>query len=72
MRGGFKTTAATQQNRNPAALRTYQAINESLSVRSTLLCFAMLLAIVVCGVGVYSVDASNETVVDGYGVVARH
>lgn len=32
----------------------------------------MLLAIVVCGLGVYSVDASSDVVVDGYGVVARH
>jgi hypothetical protein len=32
----------------------------------------MLLAILVCGFGVYSVDAANETVVDGYGVVSEY
>jgi hypothetical protein len=72
MRGGFKTTASAQQNRNRRAVNTDQPTIESLSVRATLLCFAMLLAIVVFGVGVYSVDASDETVVDGYGVVARY
>jgi hypothetical protein len=30
----------------------------------------MLVAIVLCGLGVYSVDASDQMVVDGYGVVA--
>jgi hypothetical protein len=32
----------------------------------------MFFAIVVCGLGVYSVDAGSDTVVDGYGVVAEH
>jgi hypothetical protein len=40
-------------------------------VRAALLCFAMLTAIIVCGLGVYSSDASDQSaVVDGYGVVA--
>ena len=41
-------------------------------MRSTIICFVMLLAITICGLGVYSVDASDESVVDGYGVVASH
>lgn len=41
-------------------------------MRSALLCFAMLLAIVFAGLGVYSVDAGSQEAVDGYGVVAQH
>jgi hypothetical protein len=32
----------------------------------------MLIAILMCGLGVYSVDAGDQIVIDGYGVVARH
>ncbi|MDQ6435195.1 hypothetical protein RB623_14150 [Mesorhizobium sp. LHD-90] len=40
-------------------------------MRSALLSLAMLVAIVLFGMGVYSVDAGSEqAVVDGYGVVA--
>jgi hypothetical protein len=39
-------------------------------LRAALLCFAMLTAIIVCGLGVYSSDASDQAVVDGYGVIA--
>jgi hypothetical protein len=30
----------------------------------------MIIAVVMCGLGVYSVDASTHQPVDGYGVVA--
>ena len=41
------------------------------SVKAALLSFAMLAAIVVCGVGIYAADAANNhNAVDGYGVVA--
>jgi hypothetical protein len=40
-------------------------------MKAALLSFAMLAAIVVCGVGIYAADASTEhAVVDGYGVTA--
>ncbi len=39
-------------------------------VRSALLTFAMLIGVMLCGLGVYSVDASGHQPVDGYGVVA--
>jgi hypothetical protein len=40
-------------------------------VKAALLSFAMLAAIVVCGVGIYAADAANNHLaVDGYGVVA--
>jgi len=38
-------------------------------VKAALLSFAMIAAIAVCGVGIYSADASNgQAAVDGYGV----
>ena len=41
------------------------------SVKAALLSFAMLSAIVVCGLGIYAADAANNHVaVDGYGVVS--
>jgi len=39
-------------------------------LKSALLSFAMLSAIVLCGFGIYSADAGDHRVVDGYGVVA--
>ena len=40
-------------------------------MKAALLSFAMLAAIVVCGVGIYAADAANNhNAVDGYGVVA--
>ena len=39
------------------------------SVKAALLSFAMLSAIVLCGLGIYSADAANNhNAVDGYGV----
>ena len=44
---------------------------EMNSVKAALLSFAMLSAIVLCGLGIYSADAANNHhAVDGYGVVA--
>lgn len=40
-------------------------------MRAALLSFAMFAALILCGFGVYTVDASDQTVVDGYGVVAH-
>lgn len=40
------------------------------AVRSALLTFAMLSAIVFWGAGIYTADAAGDLVVDGYGVVA--
>lgn len=40
------------------------------TLKSALLCFAMLSAIVFLGLGIYSVDAGDQQAVDGYGVVA--
>jgi hypothetical protein len=38
-------------------------------MKAALLSFAMLAAIVVCGIGIYAADASTgHAVVDGYGV----
>jgi hypothetical protein len=40
-------------------------------VKAALLSFAMLAAIVACGVGIYASDAaSGHAVVDGYGISA--
>lgn len=40
-------------------------------MKAALLTFAMLSAIVVCGLGIYSADAATDhAVVDGYGVTA--
>lgn len=40
-------------------------------MKAALLSFAMLAAIIVCGVGIYSADAANNhNAVDGYGVTA--
>ena len=40
-------------------------------VKAALLSFAMLAAIVVCGIGIYAADASGgHAVVDGYGISA--
>ncbi|MGE0502837.1 MAG: hypothetical protein AB7I79_16960 [Rhizobiaceae bacterium] len=40
-------------------------------VKAALLSFAMLSAIVVCGIGIYAADAATgHAVVDGYGVTA--
>lgn len=42
-------------------------------MKAAFLCFAMLAAICVCGIGIYSADAStNHAVIDGYGVSATH
>jgi hypothetical protein len=42
------------------------------TLKAALLCFAMLAAIAIGGIGIYSADAaSDHAVVDGYGVVAR-
>ena len=43
---------------------------EMTIVKSTLLLFAMLSGIVMWGFGIYSADAGDQRVVDGYGVVA--
>ena len=43
---------------------------EMTAVKSALLFFAMLSAIVMCGFGIYSADAGDHQVVDGYGVIA--
>lgn len=43
--------------------------NEMSNVKSALIFFAMLSAIVMCGFGIYSADAGDHQVVDGYGVV---
>ncbi|MER8725740.1 hypothetical protein [Mesorhizobium sp. M0701] len=41
------------------------------SVKAAFLSFAMLSAIVLCGLGIYSADAANDhNAVDGYGVTA--
>ncbi|MEI5681391.1 hypothetical protein AAAK29_23410 [Mesorhizobium sp. CCNWLW179-1] len=41
------------------------------AVKAALLSFAMLSAIVICGLGIYAADASaDHNVVDGYGVTA--
>jgi hypothetical protein len=40
------------------------------NVKSALLFLAMLSAIIISGFGIYSADAGDHTVVDGYGVVA--
>jgi hypothetical protein len=56
-------------NRVRAAMRT--ASTWVTSVKAALLSLAMLCALVVCGIGIYSADASNNHyAVDGYGVVA--
>ena len=40
-------------------------------VKAALLSIAMLTAIIICGAGIYSADAStNHAVVDGYGISA--
>ena len=44
---------------------------EMTSVKAALLSFAMLASIVMCGVGIYAADATNDhNAVDGYGVTA--
>ena len=41
-------------------------------MKAALLCFAMLAAIAISGIGIYGADASaNHMAVDGYGVIAR-
>jgi|GEM_PF-5181188 hypothetical protein len=40
-------------------------------MRAALLSFMMLIALIFCGLGVYSVDASDKLVVDGYGISSR-
>lgn len=47
-----------------------EALTEMTPLKSALLFFAMLSAIVLCGFGIYSADAGDQRVVDGYGVVA--
>ncbi|AZO64435.1 hypothetical protein EOC93_30115 [Mesorhizobium sp. M6A.T.Ce.TU.002.03.1.1] len=48
-----------------------KAQQEMTSVKAALLSFAMLSAIVLCGLGTYSGDAAaNHNAVDGYGVTA--
>jgi len=42
------------------------------AVKAAILCFAMVAGICICGIGIYSADAStNHFAVDGYGVSAR-
>jgi len=41
-------------------------------LRTALLSFAMLIALTLFGFGVYTVDAGDQAVVDGYGVVAHN
>lgn len=50
----------------------YRGFNsEMTTVKAAFLSFAMLSAIVVCGLGIYAADAaSNHNAVDGYGVTA--
>ncbi len=48
-----------------------KAATEMNTVKSALLFFAMLSVIVMCGFGIYSADAGDHVVVDGYGVVAQ-
>jgi hypothetical membrane protein len=44
---------------------------EMTTVKAAFLSFAMLSAIVLCGVGIYAADAANDhNAVDGYGVTA--
>lgn len=41
------------------------------TLKAALLSLAMICAITVCGIGIYSADAANDHVaVDGYGVIA--
>jgi hypothetical protein len=48
-----------------------KAQQEMTSVKAALLSFAMLSAIVLCGLGTYAGDAAaNHNAVDGYGVTA--
>ncbi|TIS97066.1 MAG: hypothetical protein E5W72_06025 [Mesorhizobium sp.] len=48
-----------------------KAQQEMTSVKAALLSFAMLSAIVLCGLGTYAGDAANNhNAVDGYGVTA--
>lgn len=47
-----------------------EVLTEMTALKSALLFFAMLSAIVICGFGIYSADAGDHLVVDGYGVVA--
>jgi hypothetical protein len=57
-------------NRVRAAMRTASKPGIT-TVKAALLSFAMLAAIVVCGVGIYAADAANNHLaVDGYGVVS--
>jgi hypothetical membrane protein len=48
-----------------------KAQQEMTSVKAALLSFAMVSAIVLCGLGIYAADAANNhNAVDGYGVTA--
>ncbi|RUV34679.1 hypothetical protein EOB49_24830 [Mesorhizobium sp. M7A.F.Ca.MR.148.00.0.0] len=48
-----------------------KAQQEMTSVKAAFLSFAMLSAIVLCGLGIYAADAANNhNAVDGYGVTA--
>ena len=48
-----------------------EARTEMSPLKSALLSFAMLSAIVVCGIGIYAADAaSGHAVIDGYGITA--
>lgn len=48
-----------------------KAQQEMTSVKAALLSLAMLSAIVICGLGIYTADAANDhNAVDGYGVTA--
>ena len=59
---------------NPVRARTAESKNlEMTPVKAALLSFAMLSAIIFCGVGIYAADASSgHAVLDGYGVMAAH
>jgi len=49
----------------------HKAQQEMTSVKAALLSFAMVSAIVLCGLGIYAADAANNhNAVDGYGVTA--
>ena len=60
----------SKRNSNRVRAEIQKVATEMNPVRSALLFFAMLSAIVMCGFGIYSADAGDHLVVDGYGVIA--
>jgi hypothetical protein len=57
------------RNRPHAGMQ--EAQQEMTTVKAAFLSFAMVSAIVLCGLGIYAADAaSNHNAVDGYGVTA--